>query len=98
MNAELHMVRAAIRERRVMRPTHTHTPHLHAHMQYSLPCFHLALNKAQAATLHLQTYMLISAAAQPRPRMHYCQNGIGQITVSNCVLFSLSKGDKRQKY
>lgn len=63
-------------------------------MRYSLPCFHLAVNKAQAASLHSQAYMLISAAAQRRARMHYCQNGIGQITVSNCGLLSLSKGDK----
>lgn len=39
--------------------------------------------------------MLFNATAQRRPRMHYCQDGIGQITVSNCVLLSLSKGDKR---
>lgn len=73
---------------------HTHfLSHLPAHMPHSL-CFHLALNWARAATLHSQAYMLSSAAAQHRPRMHYCHNGIGQITVSNRVLLSLSKGDK----
>lgn len=75
--------------------THTHiTSHLHAHMPYSLLRFLLALNTPRAATMHSRAYMLCGAAAQHGARIHYCQNRIGQITVSNCVLLSLSQGDK----
>lgn len=74
---------------------HDHTrAHTHSvtHAAESLLSFVSEL--AGAAALHSQAYMLSSAAAQHRPRMHYCHNGIGQITVSNRVLLSLSKGDK----